>query len=468
MDICVKVGSWGKLGHIGSWGKLARWPCNLTSRLLQATSPWLMSIPRWTSIWHKAMACNECQTSGVWEKEYCSQLLKSRWTTLFRQLLVKNSCRNTLGCGAAPQHPVQPVARLQKTQSSDRMVCSLEKWAAAKDATHSGLNYAKWFPKQATYLCNLVISNLRSRECESQPPRQKPRVFLLLALSLSILHPSVLQAFFFTLSAVFLPSFLLLPNFLPAFLPPFLPLPKLSSFRPSLLSLQKPCSFLPSLLSKKSRESVGKKGKEAPQKNPLQPCTPTLFGFLDIMHARTCVCISLYYEEQILWYSTRLVHHHNKSQKKKQKKVVSLYINVSPRFLKKKGESGLTCDRVSVCEYSCLCQWHCTSWMFLVYWAEHLRCVSWKQFQKLMPTKNDTPRPQQESKKDKQGCLLVFLLVEGMWRNQSVQILVLRQWFRSSWRYFLHPARSTSHSYVLWCTSQQTFFVKTHEIQHPS
>ena len=235
------------------------------------------------------------------------------------------------------------------------------------------------------------------------------------------LNPSIRQSY--KPSFLRFPPFSSLPfffyqNFLPAFLPPFLPLPKLSSFRPSLLSLQKPCSFLPSLLSKKSRESVGKKGKEAPQKNPLQPCTPTLFGFLDIMHARTCVCISLYYEEQILWYSTRLVHHHNKSHKRKQKKVVSLYINVSPRFLKKKGESGLTCDRVSVCEYSCLCQWHCTSWMFLVYWAEHLRCVSWKQFQKLMPTKNDTP--QQESKKDKQGCLLVFLLVEGMWRNQCL------------------------------------------------
>ena len=74
--------------YVGTGFQLGHWPCNLTSRLLQATSPWLMSMPsmpRSTSILHRAKACNECRTSGVRDKGYCSQLFESPWTTLFKQ-----------------------------------------------------------------------------------------------------------------------------------------------------------------------------------------------------------------------------------------------------------------------------------------------------------------------------------------------------------------------------------------------
>ena len=105
--------------YVGTWFQLGHWPCNLTSRLLQATSPWLMSMPRSTSILHRAKACNECRTSGVRDKGYCSQLFESPWTTVITPLYTTSRCREALGCGTVPRHPVQPAVPLQKKQSSD-------------------------------------------------------------------------------------------------------------------------------------------------------------------------------------------------------------------------------------------------------------------------------------------------------------------------------------------------------------
>ena len=122
--------------YVGTGIQLGHWPCNLTS-LLQATSPWLMSMLRSTSILHRAKACNDCRTSGVRDKGYCSQLFEST------PLYTTSGCRDALGCGTVPRHPVQPAVPLQKKQSSDHVVCSLEKWAA-KDSAHSGwLRYTK-------------------------------------------------------------------------------------------------------------------------------------------------------------------------------------------------------------------------------------------------------------------------------------------------------------------------------------
>ena len=155
-----------------------------------------------------------------------------------------------------------------------------------------------------------------------------------------------------------------------------------------------------------------------------------------------------------------------KSQKKTKKGCLPLYKCESPVFEKKGGV------RFNMWQSQCL-------WIFLfmpmALYQLNVSCVlSWTSTMRFLKavSKTDAHQKWYTTTRVKKGQARLSPGVSSCWRHvtesMSVQILVLRQWFRSSWRYFLHPARSTSHSYVLWCTSQQTFFVKTHEIQHPS
>ena len=48
-----------------------------------------------------------------------------------------------------------------------------------------------------------------------------------------------------------------------------------------------------------------------------------IYIYVYTMYTCRCVCMSVYYEEDILWYSTMLTHH-NKSHKTKTKNAASL------------------------------------------------------------------------------------------------------------------------------------------------
>ena len=63
---------------------------------------------RSTSILHRAKACNDCRTSGVRDKGYCSQLFESPWTTvpLFKQPAVAGTLWAAgLSLGILPNPP---------------------------------------------------------------------------------------------------------------------------------------------------------------------------------------------------------------------------------------------------------------------------------------------------------------------------------------------------------------------------
>ena len=102
--------------------------------------------------------------------------------------------------------------------------------------------------------------------------------------------------------------------------------------------------------------------------------TALVYVCMYIMYTCRCVCMSVNYEEDILWYSTKLIHHNKRHKTRKQRTLSPFERESSYLFIKKQGESGLTCDTVSVCDYfvyaivtskraSKLLEWHSShSW----------------------------------------------------------------------------------------------------------